>query len=482
MSFIKIKKVPLIIGFIVLIAIVIAWNAKGSSSTTTVSPVEGDLVRTVELSGKVVPINDVDLAFEVGGTVAHVYKKVGDTVSKGDILVDLDTAGLGADLLKAEADLEAAKAELAKLSGGKDLQAKIINSKTNVIQNIIDAYTTANDAVLNKVDQFIENPRTQNPKVLFAFKGLELRDSINTQRIAVGEVIAKWKTLVSGLTVDTYTVQDLENVKSYVRTIGSFLDDVALAVNGFEVNPSLTQTTIDKYRTDISTARNSVNTVASALITSGQGLTDNVSDVPVQLARVSAAEANVTAYRVRISKMSLYTPFDGVVSKQDAKLGQSVAQNSVVTSVISPEYKIEAYVPEVSVAGVAVGAKAQVSLDAYGKDVLFDTVITSLEPRETIRDGVSTYKIELAFSAPDTRIRSGMTSNISIETLRKNNVLLIPARAVITKNNIKYVSIQGTDDAAAEKVVETGDTDSRGNIEITSGLTPSDLILLNPAP
>jgi len=481
MSFIKTKKIPLSIGFAVILIALVAWNAGGSSNTTTTQAIRGDLVRTVELSGKVIPKQDVNLAFEEGGTVAHVFKQVGDTVRAGDVLADLDTSAVKADLLKAEADLSGARAEFSKLSGGIDLQAKIANSKTRIIQNIIDAYTTANDAVLNKVDQFIEDPRTQNPKILYAFKGIELRNKINSERVVISEVFGQWKTLVDALTVSSYTLSDLQNAQKYIRSIGAFLENVSLAVNSFEANPSLSQTTIDKYRSDVSTARTSVNSAATALITGGEGLTENVSDVPVQAARVSAAEATVTTYKVRIAKMFLYAPFNGVVSRQDAKVGQSVAQNIVLAAVISPDYKIEAYVPEVSVAGVAVGAKAKVTLDAYGKDVLFDAVITSIEPRETIRDGVSTYKIELAFSAADTRIRSGMTSNISIETLRKEGVLLVPSRAVTEVDDKKTVSVQGSDDPVVTTVV-TGETDSKGNIEIISGITENETVLLNPAP
>ncbi|MEN9622017.1 MAG: hypothetical protein RLZZ67_451 [Candidatus Parcubacteria bacterium] len=482
MSFIKTKKTPIIIALVLIVIVMIAWSAKGSSNLETVQAVKGDLVRTVEVSGKVVPVDDADLAFEVGGTVSAVYKKVGDKVYAGKVLVELDQSGTQADLLKAQADLEVARAELAKLSGGADIQAKITNSKTSVIQNIVEAYTNANDAVLNKVDQFFEDPRTQNPKITYAFKDLILKDRVNSQRIVAGEVLSKWKVLVSGLMVNSYTVRDLDLAKAYLKTIGLFLDDVSLAVNSFETNSGLSQVTIDKYRSDVAAARQNVNTAAGTLISAGQGLTDNVSDLPVQSARVSGAEATVANYRAKLGKMVLKSPLTGVVSKQDAKAGESVAPNVVVSAVISPDYKVEAYVPEVSVAGVMVGAKAKVTLDAYGKDSVFDTVITRIEPRETIRDGVSTYKIELAFSTPDVRIRSGMTSNISIETLRKENVLLLPSRALVTKNGVKTVSVKGADKKVITQTVEVGSLDSKGNAEILSGLTTEDVVLLNPAP
>jgi HlyD family secretion protein len=481
MSFIKKNKIALIIAGIVVVIIAIALSTNGSGSTETVQAIRGDLVRTVEVSGKVVPSDDADLAFEVGGTVSGVYKKVGDKVYAGDILVALDQSGTQADLLKAQADLAVAEAELAKLSGGKDLQAKITNSKTSVIQNILDAYTDANDAVFNKVDQFFEDPRTQNPKITYAFEDLALKDKINANRIVVGEVLAQWKLLANRLTVDTYTTADLTASQNYLRTIGAFLDNVSLAVNSFEANSALTQTSIDKYRSDVALARQNVNTSASALITGEKGLTDNVSDLPVQAARVAGAQAAVANINAKLSKMVLRAPLSGVVSKQDAKVGEAIAPNVVMAAVISPDYKIEAYVPEVSVAGVVVGAKAKVSLDAYGKDVVFDAVITRIEPRETIRDGVSTYKIDLAFALADERVRSGMTSNISIETLRKDGALILPSRAIKTVDGVKTVSIKAADGITTQ-TIEVGELDSKGNIEVLSGVSENETVLLNPAP
>lgn len=480
-SFIQRRKLLILIVIAVIVVAVIALRAGGSSNIETVQLVQGDLVRTVELSGKVVPNDDADLAFEVGGTVAAVYKKVGDKVYAGEILVELDRSSTRADLLKAEADLAVAQAELAKLSGGTDLQAQITNSKTGVIQDIVDAYTKASDAVFNKVDQFFEDPRTQNPRITYAFKSLTLRDEINAERIIAGEVLAKWKVVVDRMNTANYATSDLTLSQEYLRTIGSFLDDVSLAVNSFEANSSLTQTSIDKYRSDVSAARQNVNSAATTLIAGEKGLTADVSDVPVQVARVSGAEATVANYQAKLSKMSLRSPITGVVSKQDAKIGESIAPNTIVSAVISQDYKIEAYVPEVSVSGVTIGAKAKVSLDAYGKDVVFDTVISSIEPRETIRDGVSTYKIELTFNIADERVRSGMTSNISIETLRKPEVMLLPARAIVEKNGLKTVSIKEANGDVRSQVVEVGEADSKGNVEIT-GLDPSYVVLLNPAP
>lgn len=480
MSFIKRHKIAVAIAVVVLIVIVFAFSSRGNGGGEAVMVSTGELVRTVELAGKVVPAEDADLAFEVTGTVARTYKKVGDKVMSGDIIVELDQSGTRADYLKANADLAAAQAELAKLSGGNDLQAKVTNSKTSVTQNIIDAFTDADDAISNKIDQFFEDARTPNPKIVFSFDDYTLRNKINDTRVRVGTILTTWKASVSKLSVATYTEADLETAKVNLREISLFLDDVARAVNSFKPNASVTQTLIDKYKTDVAAARQNINGASATLISGEESYSATLSDVPVQVARVAAAEATLATYQARLGKMTLRSPITGIVSKQDAKTGESVSANTNLVSVISADYKLEAYVPEVSVAGIVVGAKAKVTLDAYGKDVVFDATIIHVDPRETIRDGVSTYKIELVFSSPDSRILSGLTSNISIETLRTGEVLYIPARSVLNENGKKTVKVKISDKEVVTREIVTGISDTKGNVEIVSGLSASESVVVNP--
>jgi RND family efflux transporter MFP subunit len=480
LSFIKRRKIALIIVFVVVVALFIGFNAGGNGDKETSVVSRGELVRNVELAGKVVPVKEADLSFEVGGTVARVYKEVGESVVAGETVVSLDIAATQADLMKAEADLAAARAELAKLQGGNNPIALITNSKTDVIQAIVDAYTQADDAVYNKVDQVFDDPRSLAPEILFAFDDVVLRDRINNARFLTGDMLIKWKASVSKLTPATYTDMDLRAAKENLRMVTSFLNDVSAAVNDFETNSFLTQTMIDGYKSSVSTARQNINTVSAGIIQAEQGFLADLSDAPVQAARVLAAEATVANYEARIAKMVIKSPISGIVSKQDAKVGEVLSANSQVVSVISADRKIEAYVPEVSVAGISLGAPAIVTLDAYGDDVRFDAKISRIDPRETVRDGVSTYKVELVFNTPDERARSGMTTNISIESMRKSDVLMIPERAVLRDGDVRKVLVKGSDEQVKEIEIKTGVSDTEGNIEIISGLEEGDIVLINP--
>lgn len=99
----------------------------------------GNLRLTVAANGTLVPTRQVNIGSELSGTVRNVRVDVNDKVKKGQVLVELDTAKLDAQVLRSRASLASAQArqaqskattkearanlgrleEVARLSGGK---------------------------------------------------------------------------------------------------------------------------------------------------------------------------------------------------------------------------------------------------------------------------------------------------------------------------------------------------------------------------
>ena len=183
---IKNKKYIFLTILVALIAtgIIIGTRANGLIETISIST--EDLVRTVKVAGKVIPKQSVDLGFEISGTISNVDKDVGATVSWGESLVRLNSEITRAELIRAEAELTSAQVELSKLEGSGVYETKIENSKRSLIQSLVDAYITAEDAIYNKTDQIFLNPRSNRPEIDYAFNTfIDLRDSINRKSIKV---------------------------------------------------------------------------------------------------------------------------------------------------------------------------------------------------------------------------------------------------------------------------------------------------------
>jgi RND family efflux transporter MFP subunit len=118
----KVIMKPLLRSLIVSsVVVLIAAGCGGTTAPTAIptvvlggnaaAPVAGAPRGTVTASGEVVPEPKASLSFPLTGTVKTVEVQVGDEVSKGDVLITLDTAVWEARVKEAEGTLAAAEAE-----------------------------------------------------------------------------------------------------------------------------------------------------------------------------------------------------------------------------------------------------------------------------------------------------------------------------------------------------------------------------------
>lgn len=468
-----------------------------------------DLIQEVSVTGRVKPGSNVGLAFEKSGKVSAVYANVGREVHLGQTLVVLENADLLAQLKQAEANVKVEQAKLDELKRGARLEdievqkVKVRNyevaledAKKNLVDTLQDAYTKADDAIRNKVDQFFSSPRSQSPHLNF-YTDSQLQSDLEGKRPGIEDTFKSWRLSLDQLTTTSDLLSYIETAKKNLDQIKSFLDKAGLAVNGATANSTLSQTTLDGWKSAVSTARTNVNTAVSNL-TSAEEKTKTAESnlalakqeltlkeagtVPEQIsaeeAKVESAVANVENLQAQIAKTIIRAPISGVVTKQDAKVGEIVSANTPVVSLISvSQFEIEANIPEADIAKVKFGNTAKVTLDAYGNDVNFDVKVTAIDPAETIVDGVATYKTTLQFVEKDERIKSGMTANIDISIEKRENVVVVPQRAIITRNGDKMVRILDTE-APREVKVKTGLRGSDGNIEIIEGVNEGDKVII----
>jgi HlyD family secretion protein len=105
---------PLVVLVAVVAAGSVAYAANSGSGPSYVTGVvaRGDVQQTLDLTGSVQQVNQVDATFPVSGRVASVSVTVGQQVSAGQELARIDTAPLQTALLAAQASLAQAQATL----------------------------------------------------------------------------------------------------------------------------------------------------------------------------------------------------------------------------------------------------------------------------------------------------------------------------------------------------------------------------------
>ncbi|MBU6414958.1 efflux RND transporter periplasmic adaptor subunit [Patescibacteria group bacterium] len=476
-----------------------------------VAVTRGTISQEVTVTGNTKPEQSVDLAFEKSGKVAAVFAGVGDAVSAGMLLVKLDASELLASLAEAEANVDAQNAKLAELKSGtrpEEIQIdeiKVVNAasafddaKRGLIDKLNDAYTKSDDAVRNTADEFFSNPRSSNPQFNFSGTDPQLKSSLEHSRFLLESALADWNASLQALSLGSELGSYADAAKNNLGAIKSFLDGIALAINSLTPSSSAPQSTIDTYKANVATARANINAAIANLSSavekwrsqdSALTLAQNelalakagtVSEqVAAQEAAVKQAQAKRETIQAQIAKTVLYSPIAGVITKQEAKVGEIAPANVALVSVISKnKFEIDANVPEADIAKISLGNRARVSLDAYGSDVIFAARVGRIDPAETIVDGVPTYLVKFQFDDEDPRIKSGMTANIDIETVKKEGVLLLPQRVVVRKNNETIVTRRDTT-GDREIKIEIGIRGTDGMIEVVSGLQEGDRIVVS---
>jgi len=509
------KKQIYIIGTVILLA-GLGYLIFGRSKTPVYSYIEikkGDVVQEVSVTGRVKPSDDVSLAFERGGRISSIDVKVGDKVYRGRALMHLDNSELLAQLAGAEANLKAQQAKLDELKKGTrpeeikiqeikvaNAQIVISDAKNSAINDLRDSYIKADDAIHNKVDQIFNNPKSQNPVLSFSMVDPQLKIDLEWERLIMESMFSGWKTSLEKLLVSSDIALSISEGQRNLDQVDSFLGKAASVVNSLLANSEVSQTSIDAWKLAIATARTNVSTAIISITDAEQALATANSDLSVeendlilakagtipeqisaQEAQVDKAGADIDLYKVQIAKTYLRSPIDGVVTKQDTKLGEIVSANVIIVSVISDQkYEMEVNVPEADIAKVKIGNSAKVTLDAYGSDVIFDAHVVSIEPAETIIEGVATYKTTLQFDKKEDIVKSGMTANIDILTNKKTDVLVAPQRSIISKDGQRFVLIDVSGAQPEQKKIEIGLRGSNGMSEVVSGLVEGEKIIASP--
>lgn len=421
--------------FFALAVAVFAFAGGNGNGYETLTVTKGEFVRQVSVAGKVVPANEVNLAFSETGRIQSLQVAVGDRVAQGAVLATLSLDVLRASLRTAEAELEKIQKEQDTLVGS--------------------ALRKLHSSGLVAVPEFSNYP-ADAPEVTGLYEG-----PAGTYKILIRRE----------------EIHEDESMRTFgLETTGPIAiekgEPTALGTRGLYLTfPDA----IELYRN--TTWYVTVPNPKSAVYLANFNAYEEA--LRTRESAVTAAQNKVEEIRADIAERMLRAPFSGTVTAVETEVGAAVSPNETVISLIGGDVlQIESFVPEVNIAAIKVGDSARITLDAYGRETTFDAVIISIDPAETLRDGVSTYKTTLQFKEKDERVRPGMTANIVIETERTQDALVVPQGALIRRGADTFVRVLVDEKTVEERPVVVGGT-SLGQAEILAGLASGDTIVLN---
>jgi HlyD family secretion protein len=203
-------------------------------------------------------------------------------------------------------------------------------------------------------------------------------------------------------------------------------------------------------------------------------------DVAAAQAELSLSRAQLAQAQDNYDNTFVRSPVDGVVVKRYMNPGESISYESLYQPIVSvsdtTHLMVRMEIDETDVGKIQIGQRATIRCDAFRGQSFYGHVVRisgGLGPKKIQTDN-PTEKIDMDVLEsfvevdPGTPLRVGLRVDVYIELARKDDVLVIPLRAVEFQEGVATVHVKTATGVQSRKV-QLGAQDGL-NIEVTDGL------------
>jgi RND family efflux transporter MFP subunit len=214
-------------------------------------------------------------------------------------------------------------------------------------------------------------------------------------------------------------------------------------------------------------------------------------------AALESAKASVTEAEEAIKNMFIYAPFDGTVVTKDAEQGESImpggmgassGRGSVITLAKLDELEVDTDVKEDYLGQLRKGQPTQVLVDAVPNH-RYKGKLREIIPMGDRTRGIVKVKVQII--DPDERLFPELSATVlflpdAAETYQpEEKSVFIPATAIQDSEGNKFVWVatiaEGQGTVRKVEVTTTGEP-NEGLVEIKSGLSGGEQVVVNPPP
>ncbi|MFW6105062.1 MAG: efflux RND transporter periplasmic adaptor subunit [Chloroflexota bacterium] len=197
---------------------------------------------------------------------------------------------------------------------------------------------------------------------------------------------------------------------------------------------------------------------------------------------LEVAELSLESAELNLEKTLIVAPFDGVVADITISEGQEISTATLATPAISlvdnSEIEMRGFIDEIDIAMVKVGQPANITLDSL-PDQEIEGTVDFVSPTSTTLIGVVSYETTITLENPVEGLKDGMTATAEVIIERRDDVLVIPNRALRGTWENAWVEVY-IDEQIKESEITLGLTDGI-NTEVLSGLDEGEEVIL-PTP
>lgn len=418
-------------------------RAAAAPTWEAVKVVRDTILATVSATGAVLPEREANLAFQTSGTVVSVEATVGQQVDAGQVLARLDTADLEFAVRQAEIGVRQAQAQLRQVQEGATPSASDLAAAQAALESAQAAYAQ----LLQGAD----------------------KDQLAAARAQVEQARA--------------ALEQAQQAYDHVKD----RPDVGLLPQSLQLQQATLSydTAQAQYRVAARGATASQIAAAQAQVTQAQASLDRLqrgpSDEQIAIAQAGADQAQLTLEQAqrRLQNAILVAPWAGVVINATPVVG-ALAQPAAPAFQLADlsRFHLDVQVDEVDVAAIAAGQPVRIEVDAL-PDIELTGQVTQIAPAAaaTPTGGIS-YKVRIDIAETHPALRAGMSATATIVASTRENVLMIPNRAVQLERETGRTYVERLVDGEPQRVeVRLGLRDEQRS-EVREGLAEGEEVII----
>ncbi|MDD4779443.1 MAG: HlyD family efflux transporter periplasmic adaptor subunit [Tissierellia bacterium] len=394
----KLIIMPVII-LIVLVAIYV-FNSAQKNDSAIVYAENGTFV---EASG-IVENNLISVSSEVTGTVIETIADEGDIIKKGGLIAKIENTSLQNQYNQALINVQVAEKNILMLENSI---SNLTVQNANAVQQAHNAYLSAEAEYKKVIDGASEDEIKQ-----------------------AEEAVSQAKTNFEYAKTNIERSKELFNEKAISQ---SKYDEAVKNYNVSEAqyNAALSQLNLIKsYPTDASreAAENKMLQLKAGYELSISNGNTQISQLEGQLdiamVQLEQSKDIVEQTERELEKLTIKSPFDGVVNSLLVKEGELVSMGKLIAEIYNPEnIEINSYVSETNIGRIMVGQYVAISIDSHD-DKLFSGKVTRINNRaeftpkniQTKEERVNTvFEVTIKVLDSNGEIKPGMPVDVNIK-------------------------------------------------------------------
>ncbi|PKO20823.1 MAG: hypothetical protein CVU38_18125 [Chloroflexi bacterium HGW-Chloroflexi-1] len=359
----------------------------------TVTVARGDIATTVSATGTVLPERKANLSFQSAGNIVSIPIEVGDHVEAGQVLAQLDTTDLQLAIRQAEISLHTAQIQVRQQKAGPD-------------ESDLAAAQAALESAKSAYQQLLDGPDADQLAAA--------RASVEQARVTLSQAQQAYDP-----------IKDMPGVGMMPQS---------LQLQQATINYETAQA---QYRVTTKGATQSQLLASQAQVAAAQASLDRLkkgaSAEQVEIAQtgVDQAELALAQARRRLDNACITAPWAGIVTTINIVEG-TLAQPgaSAIQIADTSRYHIDVQVDEVDITAIVEGQIVTLDVGALPDQNLSGAVAKVAPTASRNQTGGASYLVTINIDPTDAALRSGMSATATIISSSRQDVLLIPNRAV----------------------------------------------------